>query len=167
MTEPDTPENLYERFESNAEFQSAVDRLLQCDGRELRIFDPDLVSLRMNSPQRIELLEEFLTASRIRKLFISVHDTEHMTGYCPRLMGLLARYAHAIEVRRTDESIRHIQDAFLVLDRSHYVRRPVARFFRGALGIHDKSEALSMYSRYVEIWAASFPAVSATTAGLR
>lgn len=167
MTDSDTPQSLYERFNSNAEFQAAVDRLLTCDGRELRIFDPDLVSLRMNSPERIERLETFLAESRTRKVCIALHQSEHVTGHCPRFMALLGRYSHAIEVRRTDEAIRNLQDAFLVLDRNHYVRRPVARFFRGALGIFDKSEALSMHSRHAEIWAASSPAVSATTAGLR
>jgi hypothetical protein len=46
------------------------------------------------------------------------------------------------------------------------VRRPVARFFRGALGLGDENEALAMRSRFLEIWAASYPAVSSTTVGL-
>ena len=54
-----------------------------------------------------------------------------------------------------------------MLDKSHYVRRPVARFFRGALGIQDESDGLAMHTRFAEIWAASYPAVSGTTSGLR
>jgi hypothetical protein len=42
----------------------------------------------------------------------------------------------------------------------------VARFWRGAIGIGDESEALSMRARFFEIWAASYPAVSPTTLGL-
>lgn len=167
MTEPAAPQSLYERFDSAAEFQIAVDRLLQCPGRELRLFDPDLAALRVNSPERIERLEAFLAESRTRKLYIALHEIEHVTRYCPRMMTLIGRYSHAIEVHRTDEQIRQLQDAFLVLDKSHYVRRPVARFFRGALGIDDQSEALVMHSRFAEIWAASYPAVSGTTAGLK
>ena len=82
------------------------------------------------------------------------------------MMSLLARYSHAIQVNRTDESIRELQDAFLVLDASHYVRRPVAHFFRGALGFGDETEGLAMRGRFGEIWAASSPAVSATNLGL-
>jgi hypothetical protein len=82
------------------------------------------------------------------------------------MMGLLARYAHAIQMHRTHEEVREVQDAFLVLDANHYVRRPVARFFRGALGLGDENEALAMRSRFLEIWAASYPAVSSTTVGL-
>ena len=82
------------------------------------------------------------------------------------MLGLLARYAHAMQINRTQEHIREIQDSFLVLDSQHYVRRPVASFFRGAIGLNDDTEGLAMRGRFGEIWSASFPAVSATTAGL-
>jgi hypothetical protein len=156
----------YERFETRAGFQAAVDRLLDQFGRELRIFDPDLSALRVNDPERIARLERFLAASRTRRLFIVVHDTDLITRKSPRMMALLARYSHAIQIHRTHDEIRELQDAFLVLDSSHYVRRSVAHFFRGAIGLGDDNEGLLMRQRFLEIWAASFPAVSSTTAGL-
>jgi len=162
----DKPKPEYERFDTEAAWQGAIDRLLGLEGRELRIFDPDLTSLRLNSPARIERFESFLQASRTRRLFIACHDAEHLARRSPRMMGLLARYAHAIQVNRTHEEIKGIQDSFLVLDASHYARRPHAAFYRGALGLNDESEALPMRSRFMEIWAASFPGVSSTTVGL-
>ena len=95
-----------------------------------------------------------------------VHDPAHVTRFCPRLMNLLALYNHAVQINRTGEEIRELQDSFMVLDKNHYVRRPVARFFRGAAGINDETEALVMRSRFQEIWNASVPAVSSTTTGL-
>ena len=160
------PKPEYQRFDTEAGWHEAIDRLVANEGRELRIFDPDLSSLRLNSPERVGTLEKFLQASRTRRLYVAAHDTEHLTRRCPRMMGLIARYAHAIQVHRTHEEIKSIQDSFLVLDSSHYVRRPVAAFYRGALGVHDESEALAMRSRFLEIWAASFPGVSSTTIGL-
>jgi len=162
--EKPTPE--YLRFDTEGGWQEAIDKLVAREGRELRIFDPDLTSLRLNTVESIALLEGFLQSSRTRRLFFAAHDTEHLTRRCPRMMGLLARYAHAIQVNRTHEEIRSIQDSFLVLDAGHYVRRPVAAFFRGAAGFEDDSEGLAMRSRFLEIWAASFPAVSSTTVGL-
>lgn len=156
----------YERFDDEEGFQQAVDRLLQQSGRELRVFDPDLSGLRLNMPERIVRLEGFLLASRTRRLYIAIHDTDYVTRYCPRMMNLLARFAHAVQIQRTDEGIRELQDAFFVLDAVHYVRRPVARFWRGAIGLGDETEALAMRARFLEIWAASYPAVSATTLGL-
>lgn len=159
-------ETVYERFDTRAGFDAAVERLLAQPGRELRVFDPDGAALRLNDAARVERLEQFLQASRTRRIYLVVHDTDHVQRQCPRMMALLARYAHAIQVNRTHEEIRELQDAFLVLDAAHYVRRPVAAFFRGAIGLADDNEALAMRGRFMEIWAASYPAVSSTTAGL-
>jgi hypothetical protein len=159
-------EAVYERFDTNAAFQAAVDRLLEQPGRELRIFDPDGAALRLNDPGRIERIERFLQASRTRRIYFVLHDVDHLQWQCPRMMSLLARYSHAIQINRTQEEIRELQDAFMVLDAAHYVRRPVAAFFRGGMGLGDENEALAMRGRFMEIWAASFPAASSTTVGL-
>jgi hypothetical protein len=160
------PKIEYQRFESQGDFQLALDRFLEQPGRELRLFDPDLKSLQLNSPARIAQLEKFLRASRTRKIYIAVHNTEHLTRYCPRMMELLKLFTHSIQINRTHEEISNLQDAFLVLDAQHYLRRPVAVHFRGAIGLHDETEALSMRSRFQEIWSASYPGVASTTVGL-
>jgi hypothetical protein len=159
-------ETAYDRFDDRAGFQAAIDRLLEQPGRELRVFDPDGAALLLNDPVRIERIAKFLLASRTRRLYLVLHDTEHLTRHCPRMMALVTRFAHAIQVNKTHEEIRELQDAFLVLDSLHYVRRPVAQFFRGSIGLGDDTEGLAMRGRFMEIWAASFPAVSGTTVGL-
>ena len=159
-------EATYERFDTSAGFQGAVERLLAQPGRELRIFDPDGTSLRLNDPARIAQLERFLSASRTRRVYLVIHETDHITRQCPRLLGLLARFSHMVQINRTHEHIRELQDAFLVLDSQHYVRRSVAAFYRGAMGIGDDVDALAMRQRFMEIWEASYPGVSSTVAGL-
>jgi len=162
---PEAPQGYY-RFDTEADFQAAVDRLFKQEGRELRIFDSSLSVLRFNSPGRIDMLRAFLAVSRTRTIHMAVHNTDHVTRHCPRLMNLLARYNHAIEIHRTSDDIRELQDSFLVLDRNHYVRRPVGRFFRGGAGFNDEGDALAMRMRFQEIWNSSYPGVSGTTAGL-
>lgn len=157
---------IYERFETNEGFQAAVVRLMEQPGRELRLFDPDGAALRLNDPQRIEGLERFLLASRTRRLYLVVHNTEHLTRQCPRLLTLLRRFSHAMQINRTHEEIREVQDAFLLLDAMHYVRRPMASLFRGAMGLGDENEGQALRGRFGEIWSASYPAVSSTTVGL-
>jgi hypothetical protein len=131
---------IYERFDTNQGFQAAVDRLLDQPGRELRVFEPDGAALRLNDPARVQQLERFLLASRTRRLYLVVHSTDHLTRQCPRLIGLLRRFAHAMQINRTQEEIREVQDAFLLLDSVHYVRRPVASLFRGSIGLGDENE---------------------------
>jgi hypothetical protein len=157
---------IYERFDTNEGFQGAVDRLLEQPGRELRVFDPDGAALRLNDPQRIERIDRFLLASRTRRLYLVVHSTDHLTRQCPRLLTLLKRFSHAMQINQTHEEIREVQDAFLLLDAMHYVRRPMATLFRGAIGLGDENEGQALRGRFGEIWAASYPAVSSTTAGL-
>lgn len=157
---------IYERFDTNEGFQAAVVRLMEQPGRELRLFDPDGAALRLNDPQRIDGLERFLLASRTRRLYLVVHNTEHLTRQCPRLLTLLRRFSHAMQINRTHEEIREVQDAFLLLDAMHYVRRPMASLFRGAMGLGDENEGQALRGRFGEIWAASYPAVSSTTVGL-
>ena len=165
MTEA-APKPEYQRFEGEAAFQEAVDRLLAQPGRELRIFDPDLAALRVNTPARIAQLDRFLRASRTRRIQIVVHRTEHLTRHCPRMLALLKLFNHMIQINQSHEEIRSLQDAFIVLDAAHYLRRPVADQTRGALGLNDENEGLGMRARFIEIWAASYPAVSGTTVGL-
>jgi hypothetical protein len=157
---------IYDRFDTNKGFQAAVERLLEQPGRELRVFDPDGAALRLNDAARIEGLERFLLASRTRRLYLVVHNTDHLTRQCPRLLTLLRRFSHAIQINKTHEEIRDVQDAFLLLDAVHYVRRPVAALFRGAIGLGDENEGQALRGRFAEIWAASYPAVSSTTVGL-
>ena len=160
------PQPEYRRFEGEGEFQQAVDRLIEQPGRELRIFDPDLSSLRLNSPARIAQLEKFLRFSRTRRIYIVVHQTDTLVRRSPRMMGLLKLFTHAIQINQTHEEIRSLQDAFMVLDSQHYLRRPVADFFRGAIAVNDETEAQAMRSRFQEIWSSSFPGVSSATLGL-
>jgi hypothetical protein len=157
---------IYDRFDTNQGFQAAVERLLEQPGRELRVFDPDGAALRLNDAARIEGLERFLLASRTRRLYLVVHNTDHLTRQCPRLLTLLRRFSHAIQINKTHEEIRDVQDAFLLLDAVHYVRRPVAALFRGAIGLGDENEGQALRGRFAEIWAASYPAVPSTTVGL-
>ena len=157
---------IYERFETNEGFQATVERLLEQPGRELRVFDPDGTALRLNDAARIERLERFLLASRTRRFYLVVHSTDHLTRQCPRLLTLLRRFSHATQINRTHEEIREVQDAFLLLDSMHYMRRPVAALFRGAIGLGDENEGQALRGRFGEIWASSYPAVSSTTVGL-
>jgi hypothetical protein len=157
---------VYERFDTREGFQAAVDRLLDQPGRELRIFDRDGAALLLNDPVRIGRIERFLQASRTRRIYIVLHDPQHVQRQCPRMMSLVARYSHAIQIHCTQDEIRELQDSFMVLDSAHYLRRPVAAFFRGAISLADENEALAMRGRFAEIWAASYPAVSGTTIGL-
>jgi len=90
-------------FDTQADFQVAIDRLLGLEGRELRVFDPDLAALKFNSPEtRREAARFFSPGAARRRVYIVVHDTGHVTRFCPRLM----KPACALQPRGPDQPHR-------------------------------------------------------------
>ena len=141
-------------------------RLLGLARRELRIFDPDLSELEMNSTARIEMLARFLRESRTRRLYVALHDVEHVAKRCPRLIALLGSFPTGLFIFQTQGEAAKVQDCFALADGDHLVRRPVRTQPRGVLVINDPKECQPMRERFDEIWQSSVPTVSANTTGL-
>jgi hypothetical protein len=148
------------------EYRDAFERMIGLVQHELRIFDPDLSDLEINSPRISELLRLFLLRSRNSRLYIAVHGTDHIRNYCPRLLELLRQFGDRIFIHQTQGEAARVQDCFVLADRRHVVRRPVKEQPRGTLKLNDEQESQGMHLRFSEIWDSSFPAVSASTAGL-
>jgi len=145
------PQIEYQRFEGEAEFQKALDRFLELPGRELRLFDPDLKGLRLNSPARIAQLDNFPARQPHAQ---DLHGgARHRPPDAP--VSAHAGPAQALHARDPDQPNARgdPQPAgrVLVLDAQHYLRRPMADAFRGAIGLNDETEALAMRSRFQEI----------------
>ena len=148
------------------DYPTGFGKLLGLARRELRIFDPDLSGLEMNSAERAETLARFLRAGPNRRLFIALHDVDYVSKHCPRLIALLGIYASSIFIYRTIGEAAKVQDCFALADGDHLIRRPVTSQPRGVLVIGDPKECLPMRERFDEIWESSVPAVSANTTGL-
>ncbi len=153
-------------LQTRSEYPEAFERLLGLARRELRIFDPDLSELEMNSASRVETLARFLRGSRTHRIYIALHDVGHVTKHCPRLIALLASYTSAILIFRTHGDAAKVQDCFVLADGDHLVRRPVRTQPRGVLVLNDPKECQPMRERFDEIWESSLPGVSAITTGL-
>jgi hypothetical protein len=148
------------------EYREGFDRIIGLAQRELRIFDADFSDLEMNSPQRSEMLRDFLLRSRNSRLYIAVHDTGYIRNSCPRLLQLLRQFSDRMFIHQTEGEAARAQDCFALADRLHVVRRPVRSQPRGTLRLEDGEECQGMHMRFSEIWECSSPAVTATTAGL-
>ena len=162
------PEPIAERtlLQTRSEYFEGFGRLLELVRMELRIFDPDLSELDMNSVGRIEVLSSFLRKNRAHRIYIALHDVEHVTKRCPRLIALLGIYSPGILIYQTQGDAAKVQDCFVLADGEHFVRRPVTAQARGVLVIDDPKECQPMRERFDEIWEWSVPTVSANTTGL-
>lgn len=153
-------------LQTRGDYQLGFGRVLGLVRRELRIFDPDLSDLEMNSAERVETLSRFLRAGASRRMFIALHDVDYVSKRCPRFIALLGIYAASIFINRTTGDAAKVQDCFVLADGDHLIRRPVTAQLRGVLVIADPRECQPMRERFDEIWESSEPAVSASATGL-
>ncbi len=168
MSDLDSPEFQPERhlFNSRAEYTAGFEQVLGLARNELRIFDPDLTQLPLNTAASLEVLREFLARRRDNRLFIALHSPELVMRRMPRLMGLLGMFSASILVHQTEGDAARVQDCFALADHDHFVRRLVWTQPRGVLVLNDQKEAHKMAERFDEIWQSSVPSVLASTSGL-
>jgi hypothetical protein len=159
-----TPQRIL--LERRSEYVDGFGRLLQLARREMRIFDQDLSELDVNSLPRIEMLARFLRESRTHRIYIALHEVEHVTKHCPRLIKLMGSYSAALFIHKTLGDAAKVQDCFVLADGEHLVRRPVRTQARGVLVLNDPKEGQPMRERFDAIWESSEPGVSANTTGL-
>jgi hypothetical protein len=149
----------------NAEYEAAIDTILQKASSRIRIFDQSL-GKEYNSSRRLGLLRDFLLASRRNSLQIVLHDIRTMDRNCPRILSLLRFHGHAISIHETHPTAKSVYDPFVVVDDRCFVHRFHFDEMRGRLGIDDPIGTHTFIERFAEIWEASSMAVSATTLGL-
>lgn len=151
---------------SKADFAQALTDITSLATRTLRIFDPTVAEFGLNSPQREEQLNRFLRMRRTNRLMIAVHDPRVITLSSPRLLRLLRLFSHAIAIHRTNDAIRNIEDALVIADDLHCIRKPHFERTRGVVYLHEPVETREWLNRFEAIWEQSTPSVSATTIGL-
>ncbi len=161
----DEPKPQHTQIFGNAEYEAAIDTILQKASSKIRIFDHAL-GREYNSSRRIEMLRQFLLASRRNTLQIVVHDTGTMDRNCPRIFNLLRTYGHAISINETHPSAKLVYDPFVIVDDRCFVHRFHFDEMRGLAGVDDPIGTHTFIERFSEIWEASSPAVFATTLGL-
>jgi hypothetical protein len=168
MSDLDSPEFQPERhlFTSRAEYVTGFEQVLGLARNELRIFDPDLSQLPLNTAATLDKLRDFLSRRRDNRLYIALHQTEPVTRRMPRLMNLLGLFSASIFINQTEGDAARVQDCFALADSHHFVRRQVWAQPRGVLVLNDEKEAHKMRERFDEIWQSSVPSVSASTSGL-
>lgn len=148
------------------EYLECFEQMLGLAQRELRVFDPNLAELGFNAPDKIERLRQFVSSSPTHKLWIAVHETDHVMRHCPRFLSLLGSYSRSIFVYQTEGDALKAQDCFALADDCHLVRRPVAKKTRGVVILNDPKDCQSIRDRFEEIWQLSVPSVSPATTGL-
>ncbi|OGT29464.1 MAG: hypothetical protein A3K00_02685 [Gallionellales bacterium RIFOXYD2_FULL_52_7] len=149
-----------------ADYTAALNALCKLAQHNLYLFEMDYDGLGFNSEARYETLRHFLLANPSNRLFVLAQDTHYLSTRCPRMMMLLRQFDNRLFIHQTAKHLLHITAPFCVTDNAHYVRRFHFDDPRGLLALNDPEHARMLESLYLEMWAESHPAASATTLGL-
>ena len=161
----DTAQPMHQKISGEAELEAALDRLLARARRRLCVFDRQL-SRGFAGAARSDLLRGFLLSNRSNRIRIVLHDASTLARDCPRLIGLLRQFPHAIAIQETEAQAKGAYDPFIIGDDDDHLHRFHYDDARGLLALDDPQATLPFAQRFEELWAASATAVSATTLGL-
>lgn len=163
-----TESNLKEHYmlAGEAEYAQAINQVIELAQRTLHIFDLNLAKGDYGTLSRHDALRNFLLRNPGNRLVIVLHETDHLTRYCPRLMNLLRIHSHAISIRETADHARSASDPFVIADKVHYVHRFHSSGVRFLLGFHDHQGASQLEERFDQLLEASQPASTVYSLGL-
>jgi hypothetical protein len=157
---------MIEPFDSEVGYRAAIDVVIEAATRELRIFDGNLERMALDEAARSALLLEFLKGGTGRHLKLILHDVDRMRTQNPRLINLLRRQGHLIEVRQTPDHLRHLADCFVLADELHGTVRFHADHARGKYVRADRIEIHPLWQRFDDLWNESQLCTPASASGL-
>lgn len=155
----------YRRFETVAQYRTALDELVGLARRTLWLFDVTLDE-SFATRARSDLLRGFLRSHADCRLRIVVHDAQTLIRQCPRLIDLLRHHGSAVAIHETTGAARSASDPLAIADSLHALRRFHHALPRSSLTTDDPVAVRPLVDRYDQIWESSTPAASATTLGL-
>lgn len=156
----------YQLLTSETEYRQACDTVLGRAEHEILIFDRDLRTLQLDHKTRLQLLSDFLVADQLRRIRVVLHDPGPLHREAPRLMQLIARFSHLIDVRQSPDNLCHLADAHLLADDAQGVRRFHSDQPRSALILDDPAYIHPWRQRFDELWGLSHPCLQINTTGL-
>ena len=154
------------KLDGIADYTAALDALCKLARHNLCLFEKNYEGLGFNTEVRYETLHHFLLANPANRLLVLTHDTRYLSTLCPRMMMLLHQFGGSMFIHQMYVGLNHVTEPFAIADDTHYVRRFHFDDPRGILAQHDPENARALKSRFMEMWSASHPAISATKLGL-
>jgi hypothetical protein len=143
-----------------------VQEILELATHPLRIFDENLSALKLERPERIATLRQFLSASPKHLLQIAVQDAGHIRVNSPRLMELLTAYSHNLQIIECPPHLANLSDSLIFADGKHGVIRFHKEQARAKVILDDIEECTPYLHRHDQILEEGGSPVSGRSLGL-
>lgn len=139
-------------FNSETAFRESISFVLSLARQEVRIFDTDLASMKLEQKATVEMLGSLLSASPGNRLHIVVHHIDHIESHCPRLLALQANHRQTMEIRQSPQELGYLAEAYVLVDGTHGVLRHHVNHPRGKLLITASDEVYRWWQGFDELW---------------
>jgi hypothetical protein len=158
------PENTV--LTSRRDYESALTTVLGHAQHRLCIFDPDLSFGGFETIDNMEQLTSLLVKNPAAKVTLVLHDTRYLLDRCPRLVGLMQRYQHAMTVYETNDEGKRVSDSFVLVDDHAYLRRFHVDQVRFKYSLDDAVTVSLLSLRFEELLQLTHHQISTTPLGL-
>jgi hypothetical protein len=149
-----------------SEYESAAQEILELATHTLLIFDENLSTLKLERPEKIAALRQFLSASPKNLLQIALQNAGHIRAHSPRLMELLDTYSHNLQIIECPPHMAALSDSLIFADGKHGVVRFHKDQARAKVILDDTEECTPYLHRYDQIIEEGGTPVSGRSLGL-
>ncbi|ADQ84960.1 hypothetical protein [Methylovorus sp. MP688] len=158
------PENTV--LTSRREYEAALTAVLAHAQHKLFIFDPDLTFGGFEAAENVARLRDLLVRQPAAKVTLVLQDTRYLLDRCPRLLGLMRQYQHAMTVYETNDEGKRVSDSFVLADDHAYLRRFHVDQVRFKFSLNDTATARLLGLRFEELLQLTHHQISTTPLGL-
>ncbi|KAF0843640.1 hypothetical protein FNL37_1068 [Methylovorus glucosotrophus] len=158
------PENTV--LTSRREYEAALTAVLAHAQHKLFIFDPDLTFGGFEAAENVMRLRDLLVRQPAAKVTLVLQDARYLLDRCPRLLGLMRQYQHAMTVYETNDEGKRVSDSFVLADDHAYLRRFHVDQVRFKFSLNDIATARLLGLRFEELLQLTHHQISTTPLGL-
>ena len=120
--------------------------------QRILIFSRDLDRLIFDNELFYEAASELARRSPHAHVHILVQDAQRAVGNGHRLVDLAQRLSSKVAIHRTAEEFSHRNEAFLLVDESGFLRRPVADRYEASAAFHAPKTVRELAKFFAEAW---------------
>ena len=147
----------YRPLASSEENRNAATELARAARMQLALLTPDLEPVIYDNQAFIDAIQQLALRSRYSKIRILVGDPTNAVKSGHRLIELGRHLSSFIEFRRPSEQHANRTDAFMVIDETGLLYRPLSERYEGYFDPDNAFEARAHLRDFDAIWEQSEP----------
>ena len=132
-------------------------RLVSQAKRTLDITSRDLDPEIYDNDEFVTAVKNLATRSRLSKIRILIQDSSKIVNHGHKLIDLAHRLSSFIEIRLQGKHFNEYNEAWLIVDESAWLRRPVSDRFEGECDFYTPRLIQERLIAFNEMWTAGEP----------